>query len=254
VTEHDPEQDAVRRLLGEVPPAGPVPDDVVARLDARLAELVAARESTAPSPLAETGDDELAQARRRRRFRTVLVAAASVSVLGLGLGTVLDDLSSGSGSAESVTAADAEDSGEAGGSGDSGDGSGDSGDGSGDDTLARELEEDPDVSALEEPGAGGPATEAVRPEVRRATLEADVTRIADQESADSTDRERGEARRLAPCAVPDLRPRDRAVPIRFEGEDATLVVRVRAGGAREAEIYACDARGGPLETAALPPR
>ena len=104
MTEHDPDQEAVRRLLGEVPPAGPVPDDVAARLDARLAELVVEREAAIESPVAETGDDELAQARRRRRFRIALVAAASVSVLGLGLGTVLDDLSPGgvAGSAEAA--------------------------------------------------------------------------------------------------------------------------------------------------------
>ena len=52
----------------------------------------------------------------------------------------------------------------------------------------------------------------------------------------------------------ELRARDRAIPIRFEGVDASLVVRARPGGAREAEIYACDGRGDPLETAPLPPR
>lgn len=238
MTEHDPEQEAVRRLLGEVPPAGPVPDDVTARLDARLAELVAERETE--SPVAVTGDDELAQARRRRRFRTVLVAAASVSVLGLGIGTVLDDLSGGAGSSESVTAAD----------------SGDSGDDSGGSTLR----EGPEAAPGEGGGAESPRVEAdtarepVRPEVRRSTLEADVTRIADQEAVISTDRDGDAARFLAPCDAPELRARDRAIPIRFEGDDATLVVRARPGGAREAEIYACDGRGDPLETAPLPPR
>lgn len=243
MTEHDPEQEAVRRLLGEVPPAGPVPDAVAARLDARLAELVAEREAAAPSPVAETGDDELAQARRRRRFRTVLVAAASVSVLGLGFGTVLDDLSGGSGSSESVTAADSGDSGDAGG--------------------ARELPESPEAAGPDASGEGGgsgsPRVEAdsaravPRPEVRRATLEADVTRIADQESTFGAEGEGAAARLLEPCAAPKLGPRDRVVPIRFEGDDATLVVRARKGGARDAEIYACDARGGPIATAALPP-
>jgi hypothetical protein len=243
VTEHDPDQEAVRRLLGEVPPAGPVPDDVAARLDARLAELVAEREAAIVSPVAETGDDELAQARRRRRFRIALVAAASVSVLGLGLGTVLDDLSPGgvAGSADSASA----------------------GDGGGE-TMARELEEDT-AGPAEAPTDGSPRIEsdstdetagAVRPVVRRATLEADVTRIAEDQQAlrDNDGGRSGVAQLVAPCAVPPMESGDRAVPITFEGKNATLVVRAPEGGTREAEIYACDARGGPLTTAPLPSR
>jgi hypothetical protein len=242
VTEHDQDQEAVRRLLGEVPPAGPVPDDVVARLDARLAELVAERESAGAPSAAEESGDELAAARRRRRFRIALVAAASVSVLGLGLGTVLDDLSlGGAGSADSATAGDA-----------------------GADTMARELEED-GPGAAEAPTDGSPRIQsdsadedagADRPVVRGATLEADVTRIAeDLQALRGTDGGRnGVAQLIAPCAVPPMESGDRAVPIRFEGKDATLVVRAPEAGTREAEIYACDARGGPLETAPLPSR
>lgn len=69
---------AVRRLLADARETGPVPPEVAARLDARLADLVAEREPPADVvPLA---------ARRRRRAGALLLAAAAVVVGGVALG------------------------------------------------------------------------------------------------------------------------------------------------------------------------
>lgn len=77
---------AVRDLLASARHDEPVPDDVAARLDARLAELTAVRREVRPQvapvvPLAAG----------RRRLATGLVAAAAVVVTGVGLGQLLPE-------------------------------------------------------------------------------------------------------------------------------------------------------------------
>ena len=83
-----PEQETVRRLLADARHSGPMPDDVVDRLDRVLAGLSAGSSDTALRP-SRTPVVELAS-RRRRRATTLLVAAAAVVAVGVGLGQVMD--------------------------------------------------------------------------------------------------------------------------------------------------------------------
>lgn len=100
----DPAETAVRDLLASARGSGPVPDDVAARLDARLAELVAERDAGVPE-LAPRGAGTPAQgsrspSARRRRSRVagaLLGAAAAVVVGGVAL-TQVPGLGPGAGS------------------------------------------------------------------------------------------------------------------------------------------------------------
>jgi hypothetical protein len=81
----------IRRLLREARHDGPVPPEVVARLDDTLAGLVAERAEVAPmhpeaAPASVTSLDE---SRRRRRRASLVLAAAAVVVAGVGIGQVV---------------------------------------------------------------------------------------------------------------------------------------------------------------------
>lgn len=99
-----PEEDVVRRLLAQARHDEPAPPDVVARLDARLAELRAER--TAPEQAADRAPvTDLSAARaRRRRVPALLAAAAALVVGGVALSSVLDQTNTAS---DSATAGDA---------------------------------------------------------------------------------------------------------------------------------------------------
>lgn len=108
-----PEQEEVRRLLADARHAGPMPDDVVDRLDQVLAGLAA-------DPANDPDEDRVAApaapvvslaSRRRRRATTALVAAAAVVAVGIGLGQVIGDGVGGGGSADSSAASSDQDGG-----------------------------------------------------------------------------------------------------------------------------------------------
>jgi hypothetical protein len=105
-----PEEDVVRRLLAQARHDEPTPDDVVARLDAQLADLRAERlVDTASSPGTTATDPspvtDLAAARgRRRRVPALLAAAAAVVVGGVALTTMTGN---GTDSADDAAASDA---------------------------------------------------------------------------------------------------------------------------------------------------
>lgn len=104
------EEAAVRAHLAEARHTDPVPDQVVARLDAVLDDLVAER----PAADADAGSQpEPALApvvplasRRRRALTTGLVAAAAVVALGVALPQVLETTGSDGGASESASSAD----------------------------------------------------------------------------------------------------------------------------------------------------
>ena len=97
-----PEQEEVCRLLADARHAGPMPDDVVDRLDQVLAGL--ATESGDDRVAAPAASVVLLASRRRHRVRTALVAAAAVVAVGIGLGQVIGDGVGGGGSADSTAA------------------------------------------------------------------------------------------------------------------------------------------------------
>lgn len=83
---------AVRDLLADARHDEAMPADVAGRLDATLADLVAARETTGdPTSSAASSVTPLAARRRRRRVAGALVAAAAVVVGGVALGQVVPD-------------------------------------------------------------------------------------------------------------------------------------------------------------------
>ncbi|HET6652438.1 MAG TPA: hypothetical protein VFH10_07350 [Nocardioides sp.] len=249
-----PEQEEqVRRLLGSLPPEGPLPPEVATRLDARLADLVAERTSAA----APASGDELAARRRRRRVTTGLVAAASVAVVGVALGTMADLTGSDSDSAQSGAAVS--------------------------DSAAAAPESAPEAAREDSAGdaAGGADAGTLasvpdgvlllagdRQDVATANLDRDVARVAALAPAPSSregvtgDRadsvEPGEARRrlatIAPCVVPAAEAGDVVAPVRLDGEPATLVLQAAAGGTREAQIYACDDATALLAATTVPTR
>ncbi|MBD8870996.1 hypothetical protein [Nocardioides donggukensis] len=104
--ELDPTQErAVRRLLADARHEGGVPDEVGARLEATLADLVAERSAGAgvtgadadPGPGSAT-----VVALRRRRWPAALLAAATVAAIGFGTTQMLAGQDSGGGDAGST--------------------------------------------------------------------------------------------------------------------------------------------------------
>lgn len=228
------EQEAVRRALAATPPEGPMPPEVVARLEATIAELAAVRPAqpgTEPEAASQTGAvvSDL-EARRRRRWPRVLVAAASVAVLAYGVGAVLPDLGP-----EAETAMDsaggqaAEDSDAESAVGGSTDGGADPGEAEPQPQAAPELMRDGRVVLL-----------------REATLRRDVVRhlsveptaaLADGQ-ADRVTAQRY-TRRDGTCVAPEVRGGDELHAARLDGRRATLVVRAAQGGSRVAQVYWC---------------
>ena len=96
---------AVRARLAEARHTDPVPDDVVARLDAVLADLTADRREQDATPGASVVPLSSAPARRRRALATGLVAAAAAVAFGVALPQVIDS-TGGSDDATSASTAD----------------------------------------------------------------------------------------------------------------------------------------------------
>jgi hypothetical protein len=224
------EEERVRRALASVPPAGPMPPEVVARLEATLAELGRDRRDVPVDDLEE---------RRRRRWPRVLVAAASVAVLAYGAGTVLTGVSGSGDAAMSTAARDETFSGGA--------GSGSTG------GAAPEAASPSAPGMVPSAGNGLDAKAQRHPRVlsdrtvtlHRGTLRSDVLRLARGAGAGAVDTTGGEAGRrpiaglLAPCEAPALDLHDRLAAVRLDGHRATLVLRAANHGTSVAQVYAC---------------
>lgn len=103
------EESEVTRLLRGARATDPTPDDVVARLDDTLAELVSARASSETGSVDEADADPISNVvplRRQRRRTALLVAAAAVIVVGAG-GAFLSQLDNSSGEDSQTTSQDA---------------------------------------------------------------------------------------------------------------------------------------------------
>lgn len=239
------EQEAVRRALASTPPEGPMPPELVARLEATIADLAAVRaaEQAGPGTAAPVSDLE---ARRRRRWPRVLVAAASVVLVGYGVGVVLEDVgptaeTAMSGSAADDAGADGEVESEAGGG-------------------AAPQEAAPPG----DPGAPGLLADGAVAELSEATLRRDVVRhlergrVAAQSDGRTDSSEELDAKRYASrdgaCALPDLGSGDDVFAARLDGRRATLVVRAARDGTRVAEVYSCGEAGTPLARTDVPAR
>ncbi len=220
--ELDPQEEAVRRLLAETgKDAGPVPDDVAARLDDTLAGLVAER---ADGPSAVSGLAE----RRRRRWPQVLVAAAAVSVISLGAANLFSG-----GEAELSTAGDA---------------------------GGAAVESAPEDSSRESPGDGQAAApeEAVpnsdtvtrsSPNLRTESLTTDIQRIEDFRLAPPALQFREpRVQSGVSCATPEAARGDNLLRVQLDGEPSVLVLRKPVGDERLAEVFSCDDTDSPVAT------
>jgi hypothetical protein len=238
--DHRLDDEEVRRLLAALSSSAdptPLPDRVAAHLDDVLAGLVAERSAppeTAARDLPSVVD--LTERRRRRRLPAVLVAAASVAVVALGITNVLSN-GSGAGndsSASSNSASSARKDGPAAG-----------------DTLVA-----PDTSVpTPSPGArmqagkkknplgagsgAASGTQKTLPRLHRASLDADVRRIAGSAAASTPKNASPQLSDRSRCELPPAARRDQVVAVRLDGRHATLVLRAAKGGTREAEVYAC---------------
>lgn len=251
-----PEQeDQVRRALASLP-TQPMPPEVAARLEARLAELQAERRAGArpvdadPDPAGEpwsttgpTGDP----AGRNRRWPTLLVAAALLAVVGVGIGSVLDDLT-GSGDMESMTAG------------------GQAANDTAEEGEPRPMESAPEEEAplAEAPSADGQYNSLTRGvtgrmvlteervELHSETLEDDVVDFinlglpraaADDEVLSQRAERLAAAKRLrrlfSPCTLPSTGRGDQLVAVRLDEAPATLVLREPRDGTRVAQVYSC---------------
>lgn len=223
------EEAAVRARLAEARHTDPVPDHVVARLDAVLADLTADRRVPDGAPVAPVAPVVPLASRRRRVLSTGLIAAAAVVALGVALPQVLDS----TGGSDAGTSASTADSGgsvaEVGpgeGSDSGGDASGDS-DGPAAEAAPSELAESPGAAGGERSGSAFVAPlalssdEALRPAVRPLARQAAVTTYD-----------------ASPGCVLDVGAGDR-VDATWDGLPAVVVLRPAAAGRRLVEVYVC---------------
>lgn len=205
---------AVRARLADARHTDPVPDHVVARLDAVLGDLTAERRQDAVAPVVPLLSPGPA---RRRALATGLVAAAAVVVLGIALPQVLDSTSS----SDDTTSASTDDGGGS--------------------EARPNLEEAPDGGAAESAGeeAEGPGASSDRSgsayaaalELRSSEpLRPLVRPLARRGAVTAYDASPG-------CAL-DVGAGDR-VDATWDGTPAVVLLRPAEAGRRVVEVYVC---------------
>jgi hypothetical protein len=236
-----PEQEHVRRQHADARHDGPVPPEVVARLDETLASLVSER---GDAPLEPSGADTHAAtarvvdlgARRRRTAGIGLLAAAAVVVAGVALGQALPR-TSGSDDASSSGGVAAESGG-----------------------SERELgaQSDDDGSADSSSG-GAEAPESLKSPAPLAGLP--TVSLTDPDLSDRLlGLRRGAAARttgqpLAPdvegtCLMRGIGP-GRRLLVEVDGQPGTVVYQPPSGDAQRVAIFVCG-NGEPVRTLTLP--
>lgn len=208
---------AVRDLLADARHTGPVPDEVVARLDETLRRLAAERTET---PASAAPVVTLAS-RRRRTAAAVLVAAAAVVVAGVGIGQVLprggdDSATSGAAADRELGAQDSRAEQDSGGSGPSAD-----------------SRRTPGAESLSPDAATAPRAARV---VSSGSLRRDLRALVER-----TDTAFGDT---PACDAGDVGP-GRVLPITYDDQQAVVVLRTPRAGFRRADVYLCGA--GTLE-------
>ena len=235
-----PEQEAVRRLLAEARHDDAAPPEVVARLDAALASLVAER---GDAPLSEVDDSSVPLApvvdlgaRRRRIAGVGLLAAAAVVVAGVAIGQGLPRMAgedAGSAAGGDVATSQERESGDAGDSSNSG-------------------ESDSSAGSAE---MGPQSLKSTAPEGDHPTLSSDDTDLDDDLldlRATQTGRVAGPGASdaLARCELGGVGP-GRRVVAEVDGQPGVVVYRPPAGAAQDVALYVCGTPE-PVRTLTLP--
>ena len=224
------QDDWVRRMLAETgDSAEPMPAEVADRLDRVLEGLADSRQPDDP-PAA--GAVVPMTRRRHRRWGTALLAAAAITVGGYTLTAtgVLDDLTGGGAGAQSAS------------------------------DSAAGVEPESAADELAGAGATGPQLRRL-PSVSSDTLRRDAAALAaaaagadvaslraaqaQGKTGDGTRDEPGEAgapaTTRASCVAPPAGVRGTRLPVAYDGERATAVVRTGAAGRTVVEVWSCDA-------------
>lgn len=219
-------EDDVRRLLADARHDEPMPSEVVARLDAVLADLVADREGSplqadpVESSAVESAPVVDLSARRRRRRAAVVLAAAAVVVagVGIGIGQILPDRSDTDSSPDTVVAESATPD-------------------SRDLDAGSEVREPLSDKSLT---SGAPAPAAPPPALHSDSVRADLLAMAvlPRNYAYAPDA-------AASCAVGDVGRGD-AREVTYDGAAALAVFRAPRAGARRVDIYLCEGVASPL--------
>jgi hypothetical protein len=234
-----PRQEAVRRLLADARHDGPVPAEVVARLDETLAALVADRGAAGLDGAPATSSERTAPvvdlaARRRRRAGIGLLAAASVVVAGVALGQVLPRGAGDAGSGDDSALAES--------GAESGTESGTDpvpGDSDAGAELAPESLRSPPATSF----AGHPAVSLTDPALARTLVDLRPDAAARTQDLGSVDA-------LGSCALPSLGP-GRRLLVQVDGALGVVVFRRPVGGEQQAEIHVCGTPA-PVRTLTLP--
>jgi hypothetical protein len=218
------EEAAVRARLAEARHTDPVPDHVVARLDAVLADLTAERAEPS-ADRREQDDSPVAPvvplaSRRRRALATGLVAAAAVVALGVALPQVLDS----TGESDSASSGSAADSG--GSVAEDGPGQGDDSDDAAAGSAPSELAEG-GVASSERSGSAFAAPLALRSDE---ALRPAVRPLAGQRAVTAYD--------ASPGCVLDVGDGDR-VDATWDGLPAVVVLRPVEEGRQDVEVFVC---------------
>lgn len=211
------QDDAVRALLASARHTEPIPDEVVARLDATLASLTGDRQETRAPVVALAS-------RRRRTASTLLLAAAAVVVAGVGIGQVLSpDGSDDSAGSESVMSTQDRAAGKS-------DGVPYSAEAEAPDEGGAELQNDSSARTAPSPGSGLLAElsslssdTALRPQVRK---------LRSVSAATASD---------TPCAGPDVGS-GTTVPVTYDGVPGALVFRIPSGSSQRVDVFLCGER------------
>lgn len=244
----DEREDAVRRLLAESRHTEPMPADVVARLDAVLADL---GRDAAPEQRSATVTD--LGARRRHRARTWLLGAAAAVVVGVAGTGVVSSLD-GARTGDEATSGAAE-SRDEGGAAEQEEPPGTFSTDEGPDAGDRAGSPGPEQGTLVGPEPALPDSRAARrlqsayaltgaPEVREERLRRDVRRLADLSGTVATREKDGPAAPSPSPAEPfACDPAawgpGRLVPVTYLDAPAVLVVRPAEGGRARADLLAC---------------
>jgi hypothetical protein len=228
----DPAQEErVRRLLADARHTEPMPDDVVARLDAVLADLA---EESAPSVTVVTSLD--AARRRRGRGRALLVAAAAVTVLGVGtpaLMNALDGMGVASNDSAATGGAPEAATGEKG-ARDSSQGDVEPG------AAGDQFQEAPSPAAASPPAAL--SSQAFKAQVKKYAGDADA-RLRDGETQDYST--------TSACAPQQAWGSGRLLPATYDGELGMLVYRAPRGDVQRVDLYLCGTRT-PVRSVLIP--
>ena len=237
------EQEAVRRLLADVRHDGPLPPEVVARLDDTLASLVAERAATEAAVSAAAGGDTSPGrvvdigSRRRRVAGIGLLAAASVVVAGVALGQVLprgsDDAGGGAASQSESAASDGAPTDE----------SGDSA-GAAEDPGAMSSELTPDSKR---PLTGAPRLSSADDDF----LDQQLLALRPRAAARSQAQDPGEAAALGDCLMAGIGPGRRAYAT-LDGVAVVVVYEPPSGDAQHVAVFECGVGHPPVLETVLP--